>query len=131
MVAANEDKKMAVVVNFLGEDAEALMEGAAEFGRKHKVQGAALVVPKENVEGPKNYRLATETAVTVLICRGKKVKAQHVLAEAPIDEQCIAAIIADTDKMLAEEVEEEEPREKRKPRGGRKKKEKKKEKKEG
>jgi len=107
VVAENEEKKMFAFVNFVGEDAEALQKAAAEFGEKHEISNIALVVPKDHANGPKHYGIAAKTALVVALYSGKQVKALHALAEDQLSKKLIAAIVADTAKIL---VEEEEPK---------------------
>ena len=103
VVADNQDKEMAALVNFVGQDAEALQEAAAEFGKRHKISNAALVVPNEHENGPKHYGIPAKTSLAVILYCGKKVKVLHALAEGQLDKDRIAAIVADTDKILTEE----------------------------
>ena len=128
VVAKNEEKKMAALVAFIGEDPEGLQEAAADFGKKHEISHAALVVPKDRTNGPENYGIAEETSLAVVLYSGKKVQALHTLAKGKLDKKRIAAIVADTDKIL---VEEKEPKKDEKPdKEEKKKRDKKKEKKE-
>ncbi len=103
LVADNEEKGMAALVNFVGEDAEALQKAAAEFAQRHKISNAALVVPRENVDGPKLYGISAQTSLAVILYSGKKVKVLHTLADGQLDKDRIAAIVADTGKILTEE----------------------------
>lgn len=109
VVADNEEKKMAALVCFLGEDAEALQKAAAEFGKKHKISNTALAVPNEHANGPKSYAITEKAALVVILYSGKKVKALHALAEGKLKKKQIAAIVADTDKILTEEKESKKP----------------------
>jgi len=108
VVADNQDKQMAALVGFLGDDPEALQEAAAEFGKANEVANACLIVPKDNADGPKSFGVTAETSVAVILYQGKKVKALHVFAEGGLDEKAVAAVIADTDKLLAEEEPEKD-----------------------
>jgi hypothetical protein len=100
VVAANQDKKMASVLNLLGEDADKLKTSAAAFAKKNEIANIALVVPRDNENGPKSYKLNPKAEITVLIYRGLKVKANHALAAGELNEKTIKAIIADTGKIL-------------------------------
>ena len=116
VVADNEEKKMAALVAFIGEDADALQEAAAKFGEKHKISNTALVVPKEHANGPKQYGIPAETSLAVILYSGKTVKALHALPEGKLDKDRITSIVADTDKILVEEEKpekEEKPKEKK------------------
>ncbi len=107
VVADNEDKKMAALVAFVGEDAEAQQKAAKEFGRKHKISNTALVVPKENANGPKKYGIPEKTSLVVILYSGKKVKVLHELADGKLDKKQVAAIVADTAKILTQQKKPE------------------------
>ena len=100
LVAANQDKKMASVVNILGKDAEKSKTGTAAFAKKHEFANVALVVPRENENGPKSFKINPKADITVLIYKGLKVKANHALTAGHLNEKTIKAIIADTGKIL-------------------------------
>ena len=107
MVADNEEKKMAALVNFVGEDPDALQKEAADFGGKNKIVNTALIVPKDHADGPKQYGINAETSVAVILYRDKKVKILHTLAEGKLTKQQIAAIVKDADELLVEEKNDE------------------------
>ena len=100
LVAANQDKKMASFVNLLGEDADKLKTNAAAFAKKHEITNVALVVPGDNENGPKSFKINPKAEVTVLIYKGFRVKANHALKAGDLNEKTIKAIIADTGKIL-------------------------------
>ena len=100
LVAANQDKKMASFVNILGEDADKLKQITAAFAKQHEITNVALVVPRDNENGPKSYKINPKAEITVLIYKGMKVKANHALAAGELNEKTIKAIIADTGKIL-------------------------------
>ena len=100
VVAANQDKKMASVLNILGKDADKLKTGAAAFAKKHEITNVALVVPRDSENGPKSFEINPKAEITVLIYKGLKVKANHALAAGELNKKTIKAIIADTGKIL-------------------------------
>ena len=103
VVAANEEKKMASLVNILGDDAEKAEEEAAKFAEKNKVIKSAVVVPSDSKDGPGRYGIAADAAVTVMLYRGKKVEAVHVFAKGELSSDGIAAVVSDTKKILTDE----------------------------
>ena len=111
VVADNQDKEMAVLVAFLGEDAEAQQEAAAEFGKRHKISNTILVVPEEHANGPKQYGIPAEVSLVVILYQGKKVKVMHELTKGQLDKKRIAAIVDDTAKILTEQKKAKRPKE--------------------
>jgi len=102
VVADNQDKQMAALVNFIGEDADSLQAAAAEFGEQHEISNTALVVPEEHANGPKRYGVSPQTSLAVILYCGKKVEIMHTFAEGELDDDRITSVVADTDKMLAQ-----------------------------
>ena len=108
VVADNEDKKMAALINFLGDDPDALGEAAVEFGKKHELSNTLLAVPVDNADGPGRYGIAPETSLAVFLYRGKKIEVRHLFSEDSLKEADVAAIVADTEKILAEKEKDSE-----------------------
>jgi hypothetical protein len=100
VVADNEDKKFAVLVNFIGGEIEALKSAAADFASTHKITNAAVVVPNDQPNGPKAYGIPTDARTSVFLYKGKKVEASHVLPAGELNADRITAIVADTGKIL-------------------------------
>jgi len=112
VVADNQDQQMAALVAFLGDDPEALQTAAAEFGKANPLVNTVLIVPKDHADGPKSYGVTAETSIAVILYQGKKVKALHTFADGGLDEKAIAAVIADTEKILPEEVAKKDKKKK-------------------
>jgi len=99
-VAEHADEKLGSFVNLIGKDASALKKTAKEFAEKNKVDHVALVVPQDHENGPTSYNVSPDAEVTVIIYNKGKVAANHAFASGKLDAKAIAAIVADTDKML-------------------------------
>lgn len=107
VVAKNKEKEMAALVNFVGEDPEALQKAAAKFAEKNKITNTALAVPEDHENGPKQYGIAAKTSLAVVLYCDKKVQVLHALPEGRLDKKRIAAIVADTSRILPDEKESE------------------------
>jgi hypothetical protein len=82
----------------LGDDAAALKTSAKDFEKKHKVGSIALVVPNDQPNGPKGYKISEDADVTIIIARDGKVTANHALAADALDAKAIEKIVADAKK---------------------------------
>ena len=100
IVVTNAEQKLASFVNFLGPDKGHLLVAAEEFGTQHDIQNVALVVPVDHENGPDNMKLHPNADVTVMLYKGAKVQASHAVARDRLDEARVAAIVADTAKIL-------------------------------
>lgn len=99
-LADNSNQKLAAFVNFLGSDREALDAEVKKFGEENKVENVALVVPKDNENGPANMKVSENAETTVVIYRGLTVKANHAIAEGGLNNKVIREIVADTATIL-------------------------------
>jgi hypothetical protein len=100
VVAKNADQKMASFVNLLGGDVDELKSSAKSLVEKSQAKHVAVVVPTDHENGPENLKLNPDADVTVLIYREGIVKANHALTAGSLDKKAIAAIVADTSKIL-------------------------------
>jgi len=115
MVVAQKDKKLAAVVNFVGEAKGETKEKIKKFGEKLHLNKVPLVATTD----VKPFKISDDAEVTVMTYRGKKVRFNYALPKGGLDQKTVAAIIEDTKKMLAEPPEEpkEKPKDKKKPQG--------------
>jgi len=113
MVVAQHEKKLAAVVNFLGEANDETKEKIEEFGEKLALKAVPLAI---TTDGDK-FEISDDAEVTVMIYRRKKVKFNYALAKGALDQKTVAAIVESVKKMLAEPAEEPKPKEKPKPKG--------------
>lgn len=100
VVSQNGDKKAAAFVNLLGDDAASLKSAAKDLVEKSGAENVAVVVPKDQPNGPKNYKLSPDAETTVVIFVKGKVVANHAFPEGGLDDEAVNKIIADTTKML-------------------------------
>jgi hypothetical protein len=115
MVAAQQEKKLAAVLNIVGEANDEMKAKIKSFGEKGGLKKIPLVA---TTEGGK-FKVNAEAEVTVMLYRGKKVKFNFALAKGELDAKTIAAIVDSTDKMLAmPEEPPEKPKEKPKTKPG-------------
>jgi hypothetical protein len=104
-VDENKDKKVAAVVNFLGNDPEALKTAVKEFGEKNKVKNVALAVAVDNENGPKALKISPDADLTVMFYNKKKVTANHAVKKGGLDTNAVGKIVADGKTILEEPKE--------------------------
>jgi hypothetical protein len=100
VVGQNSDKKMAAFVNLLGSDESSLKEAAKKIVDKSGAENIAVVIPKDQPNGPENYKISPEAETTVLIYVKGKVVANHSFAPGALDDKAITKIVDDTAKIL-------------------------------
>jgi hypothetical protein len=97
LVAAQQEKKLAAVVNIIGEPTDDLKAKIKVFGDTHGVKKTPLTV---TTDGQK-FKVTADAEVTVMLYRGKKVKYNFALAKGELNTQMIAQIVDSTNKMVA------------------------------
>jgi hypothetical protein len=100
LVEKHQDQKLASFVNLLGENPAELRDAAKKLTEKSKAKHIAVVVPKDHKSGPENMKISPDADVTVLIYRQGTVEANHALASGKLNKKSIAAIVADSSKIL-------------------------------
>jgi hypothetical protein len=100
VVEENKDKKMAAVIQLLGEDREELEEKAKKISEPYKC--VAFAVPVETEAGPKNYGVNPEAGVTVLVVNKRKIVANHAIAPGKLDKKKIKEIAEDAAESVAD-----------------------------
>ena len=98
-VEANKSKKMAGFVVLLTEDPDAAESELKAFADKHGIKNVPLTI-FDGSAGPEKYKIAKEADVTVNLWVGLKSKANYAFAKGQLDKDGVAAIIADTSKIL-------------------------------
>jgi hypothetical protein len=104
-VDENKDKKVAAVVNFLGDDPEALKTAIKKFGEKNAVKNVALAVAVDNENGPKALNISPEADLTVMFYNKKKVTANHAVKKGGLNKDAVGKIVADGKSILEESKE--------------------------
>ena len=93
-----QDKKLAALVNFLGENNDETKEKIKEFGKKLGLKKVPLAVTTDS----ERLKIDEAAEITVMIYRGKTVKANYALAKDRLNQKTIQAIINSTESMLHE-----------------------------
>jgi hypothetical protein len=107
MVVAEKEKKLAAVVNFLGDaDDEKMIAKVKNFGEKHAFKKVPLAITGDG----DSFKISDGAEVSVMLYRGKKVMFNYALDKGGLNRKTIAAIVADTKKMLAEPPEKPKPK---------------------
>jgi hypothetical protein len=99
-VQANADAKLGAFVSLIGSDADELKTAAKGFEKNHKAGSVAIVVPLEQPNGPKDYKLSEDADVTVIVAKDGKVSANYAMKADKLDDKAIDAIIADAKKLV-------------------------------
>jgi hypothetical protein len=98
-VAANSSKDMKAFVVLLTEDADAGAKQLAKVAADKSIKSTPLTV-FDGVAGPEKYKISKDAAVTVLLWNKGRVQANHAYNTAKISADQIAAVKADTAKIL-------------------------------
>lgn len=98
LVVLQQGKKLAAVVNFLGDIKDETKEKIKEFGEQLGLRKVPLAVTTD----AEPLQISDAADVTVMIYRGKRVKANYALAKDGLDQKTIEAIIHSTESMLNE-----------------------------
>ncbi len=99
LVAKNKDKKLSAFVVLLSDDADADEAKLKELAKKHGIKTTPLTV-FEGIAGPPNYKIAKDADVTVLMWERRKIKVNHAFRKDGLNKKSVAAIVADTGKIL-------------------------------
>lgn len=78
----HEDKQLRAFVNMLGDSKEAAGDEVKKLAEQTKAKRVPFVVPNEFENGPDNYGLNPDAAVTVLLANNSKVVANYAVTDA-------------------------------------------------
>ncbi len=90
---------MAGFVVLLTEDPDAAESELKAFAAKHEIKNIPFTI-FDGSAGPENYKIAKDADVTVNLWVGLESKANFAFAKGKLDKDSIAAIVADTSKIL-------------------------------
>ena len=96
-VAENEEFSLKGLLTLIGEDASRLKEDASQIAKKTGVKHVPIVIAKEMKTGPLNYKLPSESAVTIVVAKDSQVVTIHTFAANGID---IAAVMKEVKQIL-------------------------------
>jgi hypothetical protein len=96
LVAANQEKKLAAVINFTGEANDDTKAKIKEFGEKHELKNVALTLTAD----AKRFQINDDAEVTVMHYKGKKVLFNAAVAKGGLGKEAVAAIVEGTKKIL-------------------------------
>ena len=97
-VKANEDAELKGFVTLMGEDAAALKETAAKVAKTSGATSVPVVIAKDNVTGPSNYKIDENAAITVVLANDSKVVAARKFNKA--EKVNVAGVMKVVNKML-------------------------------
>jgi len=110
LVVAQEEKKLAAVVNIVGPATDEAKAAIKAFGEKAGLKKVPLTLTTDAAK----FKVSGDAEVTVMLYRGKKVQFNLAVAKGGLDEKTVAAILEATKKMLAEPAEAPKPKQKAK-----------------
>ena len=97
-VAKNKDAKAQAFLVLMTDDPDQAEEDLKKLAKKTKVKIPFTVF--DGKTGPKNYKIAKDADVTVLMWRGKSVKANHAFKKGELNKEEIAKVAKSTEKIL-------------------------------
>ena len=95
--AKNKGKSMGSFVVYLS-DKEGLDKDLTSMAEKEKIEKTVLSI--DNPAGPKDYNVAADAAVTVVLYVDRKVKANHAFKKGELKDEAIEKIVSDIPKIL-------------------------------
>mgnify|MGYP003574465921 FL=1 len=96
LVVDNEEKKLAVVMNFTGEPTDEYTESIAKFGEKHNLKNVTLTVTGD----AEKFKISDEAEVTVMHYKDKKVAFNLAVKPGGLKEDAIKKIVEGTSKII-------------------------------
>ena len=99
VVGENKKNRMAAFVVLLSDEPDSAEKKLKRLAKKQGIKNTPLTI-FEGVSGPKNYKVAKDAEVTVLMWINKEVKVNHAFAKGGLDEEAIKKIVEDTSKIL-------------------------------
>ena len=96
LVVDNEEKKLAVVMNFTGEPTDEYTESIAKFAEKHNLKNVTLTVTGD----AQKFKISDEADVTVMHCKGKKVAFNSAVKPGGLKKDAIKKIVEGTSTIL-------------------------------
>jgi hypothetical protein len=96
LVADNQEKKLAAVINFTGEPTDDYKAKIAEFGTKHNLKNVALTTTAD----AEKFKVNDQAEVTVMNYKGKTVKSNHAVAAGGLNAAAIKSIVEGVKTIL-------------------------------
>ena len=96
LVADNQEKKLAAVINFTGEPSDDYKAKVAEFGTKHNLKNVALVITAD----AERFNVNDQAEVTVMHYKGKSVKSNCAVAAGGLNEAAVKSILEGVKTIL-------------------------------
>ena len=84
-VAANEASRLKGLITLLGDDSSTLKSTATKIAAEASVNQVPVVIAKETMNGPSNYKLNPDVDVTVVVASDSQVVVTHTFEADSID----------------------------------------------
>ena len=97
-VTKHKDEKAQAFLVLLTDDPDAAEEKLKELAKKTKVKIPLTIF--DGKTGPKSYKIAEDADVTILMWRGRKVKANHAFKKGELNKEEIAKVGKSVTKIL-------------------------------
>lgn len=96
LVADQQEKKLAAVINFTGEASDDYKAKIAEFATKNNLKNVALTVTAD----AERFKVDGQAEVTVIYYKAKKVKSRHAVPAGGLNEAAVKEIVAGAKAVL-------------------------------
>ena len=96
LVADNQEKKLAAVINFIGEPTDDYKAKIAEFGTKHNLKNVALTITAD----AETFKVNDQAELTVMLYKGKTVKSNHAVAAGGLNAGAVKKILEGAKTIL-------------------------------
>lgn len=96
-VAADQEGDLRGLLTLIGDDVTQLKAKAGEIAKQASVKHVPLAVAKETQNGPMNYKLSPEVAVTIVLAKDSQVVSTHAFAADAVD---VPAVMKRVKQML-------------------------------
>ena len=94
----DKDAKHAFLT-LLTDDPDQAEKDLEALAKKHKIENMPLTV-FDRVSGPKNYKIAKDAQVTVMMWKGQKVAINHAFGKGELTKESAKKVLADAKKHL-------------------------------
>ena len=95
--AKNNDASMGSFVVFLSDD-EGLEKKLKDLAKTEKIKDTVLTI--DNPAGPRGYEIAKDADVTVVLYKGRVVKANYTFKKGEMKDKDVEKVIEDLPKIL-------------------------------
>jgi hypothetical protein len=96
LVADNQEKKLAAVINFTGAPTDDYKAKIAEFGTKHNLKNVALTITAD----AERFKINDQAELTMMYYKGKTVKSNHAVVVGGLNAAAVKSIVEGAKTIL-------------------------------